>query len=287
MNLNQHVHHIEDLMAFSRVKRLANTWRIDRQFRQIGWWPGTYLWNFYQGRLRDHLPGKPAKLKLFRCKHGVTGAMKEVFLRIEPSGSDFVILEGVWVNNDYLHPSLENVKSVLDVGGNIGLSAVWFSEWLKPQRYAAMEPDPRNLPVLKKNIEHNQLDIKVFPCAATAEPGEFEFSLTHEFGCSFLGDLVINDTQHQKQNLVKVPGRTITSVLDELNWPTVDLVKMDIEGGERELMRNCSQWIHRVKQLVMEIHANTSPEEIGSFLPLGWKVERIGKNQEPTYRIFQ
>jgi FkbM family methyltransferase len=274
-------------MPYPRLQRLWNVARLDKQYRRLGWWPGAYFWNFYRGRLRDHLPGKPATLKTFRCRHGITGHVKDLLLRIEPSGSDFVTLEGVWVNQDYYHPSLEGVKRILDIGGNIGLSAVWLHDWLRPDGYACVEPDPRNLAVLEKNLALNKVDAKLFRCAATAEPGEFRLGMTYSFACSYLDGVQIQDGLHGGDEFVQVPGRTVGSLLDELGWDRVDLIKCDIEGGERELLRNCQPWVDRVGQMVLEIHANTSPEEIGSFLPAGWKLERIGNTAEPTFRAFR
>lgn len=274
-------------MAFPRLQRLWTVYQLDRQFRQLGWWPGTYLWNFYRGRLRDHLPGKPSSMKALRSRHGITKKYLPLMLRIEPGGSDLVTLEGVWLHQDYYHPALEGTKTILDIGGNIGMSALWFHEWLKPQGYACVEPDPRNLEVLRKNLETNGLQARVFPCAATAEPGRIRLSMGLSFGCSHLEGIEIADGLHQTEQYVEVEGRTIPSMLDELGWQKVDLVKIDIEGGERELLRHCASWIDRVGQMVMEIHGNTSPEEIQSFLPAPWKLERIGKGTEPTFRAYR
>jgi FkbM family methyltransferase len=271
-------------LAFPRLKRFWNIARLDRQYRPLGWWPGTYFWNFYQGRLRDHLPSRPTKLKTFLCQHPISGNVKKLQLRIEPSGSDFVAVQGVWVHQDYYHPALADAKTILDIGGNIGTAAVWFYEWIKPEGYACVEPDPRNQIVLRANLEANNIPAKVFPCAATPEPGTFRLGLTSHFGCSFLEGVQIQDGEHGAGQFVEVPGRTIPSILDELGWAKVDLVKIDIEGGERELLRHSADWIDRVGQIVMEIHGNTSPGEIQSFLPAPWKLERLGAHDEPTYR---
>ncbi len=274
-------------MAFSRFKRLWSTVRLDGQYRRLGWWPGTYFWNFYQGRLRDHLPGQPGALKRFRCKHGITGRTLDIFLRIDPGCSDFVALQGVWVHQDYYHRAFEGAKTVLDIGGNIGLSTLWFSDWLQPTGYACLEPDPRNLKMLRKNIEVNGLKVRIFECAATAQSGEFSFNLAEDHGCSALQGVGIKDGLHEEKSVVTVNGRRVSSILDELGWEKVDLVKIDIEGGEKELLRNCQGWIDRVGQIVMEIHANTSPEEIQSFLPSPWVLERLGTQEEPTFRAFR
>ncbi len=38
------------------------------------------------------------------------------------------------------------------------------------------------------------------------------------------------------------------------NPPTIDLLKCDIEGAEQEVFADCASWLHRVRNLVIELH---------------------------------
>lgn len=50
-----------------------------------------------------------------------------------------------------------------------------------------------------------------------------------------------------------------------LGWTPVDLVKMDIEGMERDILADGGDWLHRVGLIVLEVHQNTSPEELALY----------------------
>ena len=41
----------------------------------------------------------------------------------------------------------------------------------------------------------------------------------------------------------------------------IDLLKCDIEGAERELFEHSAPWLHRVRNLVVELHAPYAHDE--------------------------
>jgi hypothetical protein len=47
---------------------------------------------------------------------------------------------------------------------------------------------------------------------------------------------------------------TIASLVEQLNVPQVDFVKMDIEGAEKEVLGAAGAWIGKVRCLKVEVH---------------------------------
>ena len=91
---------------------------------------------------------------------------------------------------------------------------------------------------------------------------------------------------HSNDQSVEVELFSIPQLLDAQGWAAVDLVKMDIEGAEKELFADCAAWLPRCRRGGLEIHPNTSPEEIGTLVaPFGRAVRRLGRGAEPTYVI--
>lgn len=267
---------------FYRLRRLAWAVRTDREFRVLGWWPGTFFTRFYRGRLRDHLPGRGPLVRPVALRHPVTGDRNVLWMRFGPGMSDWLVLRGVWIHQDYWHATVRAARSILDVGANIGAAAVWFSRIAPGAQIACVEPDPRNLPLLRRNLAGNAVNAAVFECAVAAGRGEARLGVGLDTGCSALAGTGC----HVYSESVSVPTRTVPDILDELGWARVDLIKMDIEGAEREVLAGCASWLDRVGAVVLEVHPNTSPQEIGSFVsPLGWRIERLGRIAEPTYRL--
>ena len=54
---------------------------------------------------------------------------------------------------------------------------------------------------------------------------------------------------------VELDALTIPQILSRAGMSgTIDLLKCDIEGAEAELFKNCSVWIGKVQELVVEVH---------------------------------
>ena len=53
-----------------------------------------------------------------------------------------------------------------------------------------------------------------------------------------------------------IAALTIPEILDAEGWSTVDLIKIDIEGAEKELFEHPSHrdWLGRFRILVVELH---------------------------------
>lgn len=56
------------------------------------------------------------------------------------------------------------------------------------------------------------------------------------------------------QDGIEVPARSISSIMQELQWDGIDLLKMDIEGGEFEVLESIHSKAIPVKQICVEFH---------------------------------
>ena len=57
-----------------------------------------------------------------------------------------------------------------------------------------------------------------------------------------------------------IPAISIDTVLSKYNVATIDILKIDIEGSEKDLFeRNFEKWLPKVKVLVIEIHDHMRP----------------------------
>ena len=63
---------------------------------------------------------------------------------------------------------------------------------------------------------------------------------------------------------LEVPTLTISSILDRAELPEVDLIKLDIEGGEKSVLESLPAWGHRVRCIVAELH------EVDALLDYDW-----------------
>lgn len=269
------------MMAFGRLKRFAWAFRTDAEFRRLGWRPGTFLAAYYRGRLQEHLSNRGAPVVgRFVVRHGVSDRKATLHIRMGPAGGDWIVLRGVWLHQDYFHPLISQCRTILDVGANVGMAAVWLKGLNPEAQIACVEPDPRNLPLLRINLAVNGIEAKVFDCAVAPLAGRARLGIGIDTGWSSLETAGL----HAHTQFVDVETRRIPEILDALCWSRVDLLKLDVEGLERDLLADAGDWLCRVGLLVFELHRNSSLEEIAALLrSYRWALERIGYQEEKTY----
>jgi hypothetical protein len=52
-----------------------------------------------------------------------------------------------------------------------------------------------------------------------------------------------------------IPAYSIGSIMEEMNWSTIDLLKLDIEGSEKEVFeKNYESWLPNTKMIIVEVH---------------------------------
>jgi FkbM family methyltransferase len=141
---------------------------------------------------------------------------------------------------------------ILDVGANIGLFGV-FARGRWPQaRITAFEPDPDNFRVLDLTVRANQRqgDWDDVPAAVSNAVGELSFVPSHGAKSH------LAPSSDDGQTIV-VPA---VDFFDQIG-DGVDLVKMDIEGGEWEILADARLADAAVKVIRLEWHTLLCPEQ--------------------------
>jgi len=166
----------------------------------------------------------------------------------------------------------------LDLGANIGLASIWFSNRIQPDptqsnRSAfllAVEPVPENAAVAELNFRDNHILGQVVRAAVGQHAGDAWFEARAE---SNLGRLV---NEGANQAGIRVPVVGIRDLLDRFTEGRVDLVKMDIEGAEEDLLGRDTDWLARVRALMVEWHDDRADSR-----PLIRNVEAAGFQHQP------
>jgi len=254
---------------------LRNVWKDDQAFHAAGRPFGWYLSAHYVARFRDRM-GLPAPWRNVTFR--IEGIDQTYRLTFEHLGA----AKGVVLDREYacvkrLGPMLTRV---MDLGGNIGMGSGYISALHPRAEFAVVEPDPRNIGVLEDNLATNGVKCRVFSAAAGPSAGRLRLRMGPNPSCSALE----TSTLHDLVDGMEVEVITIPWLLDAMGWDRVDLLKIDIEGAEENLLRENNGWLDRVGAIVMEIHPNTTPERIASYLaPFGFVLERTGHGREPVY----
>jgi FkbM family methyltransferase len=140
---------------------------------------------------------------------------------------DLLTVNEVFCRHDY--GDGEGVRTVVDVGANVGLAALFFLTRSPDVRVWCCEPDPANLDRLRETLRPYLDRVTVVPKAVTAEPVDsVRFAPQGRYGH-------IDDAGPLEVEAVSL-AELLRSV--ERHASPIDLVKIDTEGTELELLRS-------------------------------------------------
>jgi FkbM family methyltransferase len=158
---------------------------------------------------------------------------------------DIQAMREVWLDETYRLPAdIGPVRTVVDLGANIGLASVYLCRRHDSRRLVAVEPVPANAALARENLALNGIDADVLEAAVAATDGTVHFQLTEDSNLGRIapsGRAVRAISMHQL--LERLPART-----------EIDILKIDIEGGEQELLLGDRSWLRRVRSIIVEFH---------------------------------
>jgi len=139
---------------------------------------------------------------------------------------------------------------VLDIGANIGLTALALSQICERGRIVAIEPLPRNFEYLKQNVSKSGArNVKSFNFALGSSEGSVLMQgHSSNFACSFIADnYTIPADDHFSQ---RVPVKRLDDVFSDLSLDRLDFLKIDVEGFELEVFAGAKNVLNTYKPIV-------------------------------------
>jgi FkbM family methyltransferase len=175
------------------------------------------------------------------------------FLRL--GNSDWMSLDEIFIRRAYsavrnLH--LGSEPNILDLGANVGFSARFWRSEFPNACIIAVEPDEGNLAMCRHNMKgHEFRFILIGACAG----GQRRFANLDTSD----GGWGIKMKANEGTGNGSVEVLTIPDILERAGHQgAIHLLKCDIEGAEREVFKCCATWIHRVRNIVIELHGDYS-----------------------------
>ena len=148
----------------------------------------------------------------------------------------------------------QKAKCIVDVGANRGDWSSSVLQFLRPQRLIALEPNPPVFDGLVKRLQ-SESAAKVLNVAASSQPGELPFHITGGSQCASLlkpaggmVDLYGGDFAEEKTITVRVD--TLDRLLAEC--PLISLLKIDVQGYEREALAGAHEVLKKTQLVLIE-----------------------------------
>ena len=165
---------------------------------------------------------------------------------------------------------LQDNANILDIGANIGNNAVYYAMIRNANKIYAFEPIKDTFEILRKNIELNALQDKIYP---------FNVALGLQEGKAVIKNRPVDNcggTEIKTDN----DGDLIVKNLDSFEFSEkIDFVKIDVEGFESQVLLGAKAFLAKHKPImVIEIHAHKFEESINALHLVGYEIiEKISE----------
>jgi FkbM family methyltransferase len=148
------------------------------------------------------------------------------------------------------------IVSYVDVGANIGeFSNILFEQIPTLKDAYLIEPEERNCAFLQNHVKNKNTLYQV------------------AIGYNFTSGVLVEDTNNAGGHHLRESLRVDTNyfnveikTLEELELPIVDFIKIDIEGGEFNIIEN-SNYLQQIRWIDIEFHRAVDTEYIKKFFP--------------------
>lgn len=165
-------------------------------------------------------------------------------LNFRAGTSDISVLEDTFLRDHYGFNLANEPEVIVDAGAHIGFVSVLFANRYPNCRIIAIEPEADNFRLLCTNTEAYD-NITAVNAALWFESATLEIlnpkdeNWAYRFSALSTGD---------------IQAVSMDQLINEFNLTRIDLLKIDIEGAEKEVMENARGWIDAVDAVVIELH---------------------------------
>lgn len=194
-------------------------------------------------------------------------------------------------------------RTILDVGANIGELAIYFARRLPDCRVIAFEPAPENLEGFRANLALQAPplgNLELVPEAVGDRTGKIAFSI----GAGLLNTAMLEANRARLGAIegvteVEVPADTLEGHCARLGVDRIDLLKIDVEGGEPLLAESITGMKGRIGSAFVEVSTFNSLDAYGRLIdafgqaglaaaekdlrrieaPLDWLSSRLGESR--------
>jgi len=182
-------------------------------------------------------------------------------ITIREKGSDISTFHEV-IGEQVYRPVVDLIKSckfVVDLGGNIGLAALYFAGHYPDAKIFTVEPNESSHRLLSHNLNSlvaagrcEVLKAGVWSHETQLGGGMLAPDRFSAFQIQEISDSASTDNS--------IRGLPLPAILEASGFPRVDLLKIDIEGAEVKVFDGNLDWLDRVGAIAIEFHDDSRAE---------------------------
>jgi len=173
---------------------------------------------------------------------------------LRAGGSDIEVFKKIFIDREYRLPFDARPGTILDLGANTGLASLYFRTQFPEAQIVAVEPDPANFAMMQRHLGALP-GVELIQAAVWSRDGEI--TLTDPGIGSWA--MRVEESSQSAGSQCQVAALSLPSLLKHFPQGRVDLLKMDVEGAEKEVFESSAAWIENIDAIVIELHDRYKP----------------------------
>ncbi len=169
-------------------------------------------------------------------------------IQLRQNTEDFITLKEIFESRIYDVALPFTPKTILDAGANTGLATVFLKKKYPEASVACLEIEENNFTMLKQHTS----TLTNVRC--------IKKGLYHKNCFLNVADISQNSNAYtvvetSTPNENSIEAITVDGLMKEMGWDDIDLLKMDIEGAEKEVFEgDVAAWLPHAKAMMIETH---------------------------------
>lgn len=167
--------------------------------------------------------------------------------------TDLACAVQVFLEQEYDYPYPTSPKVIVDAGANIGMATLFFAYKYPAATIIALEPEMSNFCLLQENCS-GLPKVTLLNAALWSDRRQLKVvdSVASKWSFSVM--------PASSAEVGSIPGISVADILRDYSLNHIDILKMDIEGAEREIFTNGAEhWLDKVGMIVIELHDRFFP----------------------------
>ena len=189
--------------------------------------------------------------KLINDEHIVYRLRNGIVYKIKSKELHRYMITESWIHKVYTkYFDIEDDYVVFDIGANIGAFTMFAAFHAKNGKVYSFEPEKESFGLLFENTHLNDFkNIRMINKAVSNKTGTSDFYLSDDNA----GGHSLYSCRADKK--VKVPTVSFEEFIKKNKISKIDFLKMDCEGGEYDILYNCSdETFKKIRHIAMECH---------------------------------
>jgi FkbM family methyltransferase len=187
---------------------------------------------------------------------------KRIKTRKKPKASDLDAFNMIYSRKEYLpiikeyFKNFKNVNkkplNIIDAGSNIGLTSLFFIDYFKKVNIVCIEPELENFKILEYNLK-NCNDNIVYKINGAVWSRDCTIKIINDFKDKLNWSFRVEESTEASA----IKAFTINSIIKNIGFDTIDILKIDVEGSEKQIFdKNNSnlEFLKITKCIAIEIH---------------------------------